>query len=134
MKKFKIFITCMVLYEFVMIVLLQVRDYCNGLFNYNFCATEHFKYILLCVMLPVLIMLFLWWWSDIMRIFNPECPQEQEKTFTDVLFEMIPKVYIKRFIIAAVIVALRKIVSRYPKTKNAVVDVFNLAKNMGKTK
>lgn len=114
-----------------MIILLQFRDYCTGLFNYNFCATEHFKYFLLCVMLPVSIMLFLWWWGDISRIFNSERPQE--KTFKDIFFEMIPKVYIKRFIIAAVIIALRKMILRYPKAKNAINDVLDLAKNMSKT-
>ena len=81
MRKIKIFITILVLYEFTVLTVLQIPDYCVWFFNRNFCAQIHFKYFLMCVLLPAMIGLIFWWTPEISRLFcKNRCQCEQENT------------------------------------------------------
>ena len=118
MQKIKIFITFFILYEFIAITVLQIPEFCFGIFNYNFCETGY-KYFLFCVMVPVLICLLFWWLPK-----KEETTQKQ--TFFDMLFDIVPPQYIKRFLIAAVIVGLRKFIMSHPKAKDFLSKVENI--------
>lgn len=117
MRKFKIFITCFILYEFVVITILQIRSFCDGIFNLNFCALDHYKYFLFCVMIPVLIGLVFWW------VPKKTNNNANEKTLKEILIDSIPKQYIKRFIIAAIIIGVRKFIMSYPRAKKFIDNV-----------
>lgn len=132
MRKFKIFVTIFVLYECVMLTLLQVYNYCVGVFNVNFCEYGAFKYFLLCIMLPVLCTIFIWWLPDITKLFcNKSCkiasPQPNE-TIHDVLREIISSKDIERFITAAIIMGIQKFAQSHPKTQavfDNLLDIIN---------
>lgn len=118
MRKFKIFTTVFILYEFALITILQIPEFCIGVFNYNFCEMSGFKYFLFCFMLPVLFCLMFWW--------MPKKEIKEKKSTTDILFDIIPPQYIKRFLIAVVIVGLRKFIMSHPKTKDFMNSVNNV--------
>ena len=122
MRKFKIFTTFFVLYEFVMITILQIHSFCIGVFNQNFCEMNHYKYFLFCVMIPVLIGLIFWW------IPKRNYDDTQEKTLKEILIDSIPKQYIKRYIIAAIIIGVRRFIMSYPRAKNFIDNVNNFLK------
>ena len=122
MRKFKIFITCFVLYEFVAITILQVQSFCYGIFNINFCEMNHYKYFLFCVMIPVLIGLIFWW------VPKKTDDDTQEKTLKEILIDSIPKQYIKRFVIAAIIIGVRRFIMSYPRAKKFIDNVNNFLK------
>ena len=131
MRKVKVFITIVVLYEFVILTILQIPDYCNAFFNYNFCETNHFKYFLMCLMLPGLFGLFLWWLPDIARLICPnKCAVKQEKDISikNIFNEIISKQDIEKFITAAIIMGIQKFASSHPKTTEAFDDVLDILK------
>lgn len=120
MKKFKIFTTLFIIYEFVIITILQIHNFCVGFFNYNFCNTAWYKYFLFCVMLPTLVCLLFWW--------MPRKEVETKKSSLDILFDLLTPQYIKRFLIAIVIVGLRKFIMSHPKAKDFFNDVNSVIK------
>lgn len=120
MKKLKIFTTLFIIYEFVVITILQIHNFCVGFFNYNFCNTDWYKYFLFCVMLPTLVCLLFWW--------LPRKEIETKKSSLDILFDLLPPQYIKRFLIAIVIVGLRKFIMSHPGTRNFMNDVKGVMK------
>lgn len=117
MYKFKIFTTVFVLYEFIVITILQIPNFCVSLFNYNFCEMNGFKYLLFCLMLPTLFGLMFWWLPK---------QKAEPKTIKETLFDMIPPQYIRRFLIAAVIVGLRKFMMSHPRTKDFVRNINDI--------
>lgn len=122
MRKLKIFITCFILYEFVAITILQIRNFCNYVFNLNFCEMNHYKYFLFCVIIPVLIGLVFWWIPK--RTYD----DVHEKTLKEILIDSIPKQYIKRFIIAAIIIGVRRFIMSYPRAKKFIDNVNGFLK------
>lgn len=131
MHGLKVFITIFVLYEFVMIILLQVPDYCIHVFNQNFCDDIAFKYFLICVVLPVLIGVFIWWIPDILRLLcNRGCKMNTPKeTIHDVLKQIILPQDIERLITAAIIMGIQKFSQTHPKTQAIFDDMLNALKN-----
>ncbi len=123
MRKIKIFITILVLYEFVILTVLQISNYCNAIFNNNFCATDNFKYFLLCVMLPVLVMLFFWWMPEIARPFcsnKCQCEMQQLESHKSTSPD------IEKLITAAIIMGVHKLAMRHPKTKKILDNISNV--------
>ena len=124
MQKFKIFLTCFVLYEFAAITILQIQSFCDVVFNHNFCELNNYKYFLFCIMIPVLMGLVYWWIPKI----SPDVVKE--KSLKEIFIDAIPKQYISRLITAAIIIGIKKFVSNYPKTKKILDNVLkNIAKN-----
>ena len=121
MRKFKIFTTFFVLYEFVMITILQIHSFCIGVFNQNFCETNY-KYFLFCVMIPILFGIIYWWMP------KTKIAQQQEKTFKEILLDTIPKQYLQRFIIAMIIVMVRKFIMSYPRAKEFFDNINDVLK------
>ena len=131
MRKIKIFITILSLYELTMLTVLGVSDYCLAWFNINFCISN-FKYFLMCIALPILIGLFIWWMPDIAKLFckKCECQIPEEKPIKNVLNEIISKQDIEKFITAAIIMGIQKFSVSHPKT----TEVFdNILKGVTKT-
>lgn len=132
MRKIKIFITVLLLYEFVMLTILQIPDYCVYWFNHNFCETNHFKYFLLCIMLPGVSGLFLWWIPEIARVLCPnKCNVKpaSETTIKNIFNEIISKQDIERFITAAIIMGIQKFASTHPKTQETFDNILDVLKN-----
>ena len=124
MRKFKIFLTCFVLYEFTVITILQIQSFCNVFFNHNFCELNNYKYFLFCMMIPVLIGLVYWWIPKT----TPDVTKE--KSLKEILIDAIPKQYISRLITAGIIIGIKKFASNYPKTKKMLNDILkNATKN-----
>ena len=72
-----------------MLTILQIPKFCTAFFNYNFCYVNNFKYFLLCIMLPVLIGLFVWWTPEMA---HAVCPNKCEtKTDTDKILQEFRK-------------------------------------------
>ena len=131
MRKIKTFITLIVLYEFAMLTILQVPDYCSAFFYDAFCYVGNFKYFLLCIMLPVLIALFVWWTPDIVRHLCPnKCmvKTDQENNVKDVLREIVSKTDIEKLITAAIIMGVQKFAQTHPKTTEVFDSILDVLK------
>ena len=132
MRKIKIFITVLVLYEFVMLTILQIPDYCSGIFNNNFCDTSTFKYFLLCIMLPALFGLFVWWLPDIGRLLCPNrcaIKPEPDPSLKSIFNEIISKQDIEKLITAAIIMGIQKFAKNNPKTTEVFDSILDVLKN-----
>lgn len=114
MQKFKVYTTIFILYEFVVITILRIPNFCGALFNNNFCNIGNYKYLLFCVMLPTLFGLVVWWMPK---------KSESQKSTSDILLDIFPPKYIKRFIIAMVIVGIRKFVMSHPRARDFINNV-----------
>ncbi|MFQ6695964.1 MAG: hypothetical protein ACLRFF_02940 [Alphaproteobacteria bacterium] len=139
MRKIKIFITILVLYEFVILTVLQISNYCNAIFNNNFCATDNFKYFLLCVMLPVLVMLFFWWMPDIARPFcknKCQCEETHLEQTSNIKEsrEIISRDDMERLVTGAIIMGIQKFASMHPKTTKAFNNIIDALQNTKKIK
>lgn len=139
MRKIKIFITILVLYEFVILTVLQISNYCNAIFNNNFCATDNFKYFLLCVMLPVLVMLFFWWMPDIARPFcknKYQCEETHLEQTSNIKEsrEIISRDDMERLVTGAIIMGIQKFASMHPKTTKAFNNIIDALQNTKKIK
>ncbi len=113
MQKTKIIITGLLLYEFIMITVLQIPNYCNAVFNINFCLMTSFKYFMLCVMVPVFLWLIIWWIPNVSGIF---C-QNKCKCETQTKSDTIPK-EIQHLIMAAIAFGIKKILEHRQKNKD----------------
>ena len=71
-------------------------------------------------MLPTLVCLLFWW--------MPRKEKETKKSSLDILFDLLTPQYIKRFLIAIVIVGLRKFIMSHPKAKDFFSDVNSVIK------
>ncbi len=131
MRKIKIFITVLALYEFTMLTILQIPEYCYGVFNFAFCEAGY-KYFLICIMLPALIGLFIWWVPEILRLFCKKCQCEEvePKTIKDVLHEIISKQDIEKFITTAIIMGIQKFVALHPKQKETFDNILDVIKKV----
>lgn len=139
MRKIKIFITILVLYEFVILTVLQISNYCNAIFNNNFCATDNFKYFLLCVMLPVLVMLFFWWMPEIARPFcknKCQCEETHLEQTSNIKEsrEIISRDDMERLVTGAIIMGIQKFASMHPKTTKAFNNIIDALQNTKKIK
>lgn len=131
MRKLKVFLTVIVLYEFVILTVLQIHSYCVSIFNNNFCAPGFFKYFLLCFMVPALTGVFSWWLPEIGRMCCPNkckcAPPEKEQN-------VLSKRDIEKFITAAIITGVQKFATKHPKTKNIFDNVLDIVKHTDTTK
>ena len=138
MRKFKIFITVFTIYEFIMLTVLQINSYCTGVFNVNFCDYGAFKYFLMCIMLPVMIAIFMWWVPDLARSFcNKSCepaPVESNESISDIFRNIVSKQDIERLMTAAIITGIQKFAKNYPKTKTIFGDILSVLKKPEKKK
>ena len=129
MRRFKIFTTIFVIYEFVMVIILHRLDYCVNFFELGFCEYENYKYVFMCALVPALIMIFMWWLSDIMRLFchgacNIQPMPQPNTTMRDVLKEIISPTDLERFITTAVIMGIQKFSKNHPKTADILDDIL----------
>ncbi len=111
MRKVKIFLTFFLLYEFAIISVLHINRSCVWLFNQNFCMDNFFKYFVMAVMVPGIIMMFVWW-----------LPKQKYKSAPDNY-----KNYLIKLVIVMAIVAMRHLTRKYPKTKrffNEIADAI----------
>ena len=131
MRKIKIFVTVLALYEFVMLTILQVPEYCYSVFNFSFCSVS-FRYFLMCIMLPSLIGLFIWWVPEILRVFckKCQCQETEPKTIKDILREIISKQDIEKFITTAIIMGIQKFVASHPKQKETFDNILDVIKKV----
>lgn len=103
MLKFKVFTTVFLLYEFVAISVLHINRSCGWLFGQKFCTIGNFRYFVLCVMIPVLIGLIIWW--------LPKKEKQYDKN------------YFVKFAVIVVFVAIRHLIRKYPKTRRFFDEV-----------
>ena len=114
-----------------MLTILQVPEYCYFVFNFSFCSVS-FKYFLLCIMLPSLIGVFIWWIPEILRMFckSCQCQKPEPKTIKDVLHEIISKQDIEKFITTAIIMGIQKFVASHPKQKETFDNILDVIKKV----
>ena len=133
MRKLKIFITIFVLYEFVMLSVLQIPTYCNAIFNYNFCAMYNFKYFLLCLMLPVLCGLVIWWTPEFARMLCPNKCACDKTSHTiknqDNDSDEMSKQYLEKLLTSAIMVGIHKFATSHPKTRETLDNIINTLTN-----
>ena len=129
MRRFKIFTTIFVLYELITVMVLHRLDYCSILFSLNFCEYNIYKYFLMCIMLPTLIAVFVWWLPEFAKIFcNKSCDTQtpiQPDTIHGVLHEIISKQDIERLVATAIITGIQKFAQTHPKTKRVFGDILD---------
>ncbi len=125
MRKFKIFITILLIYEFAILTILQIPRYCNGLFSSHFCDVS-FRYFLMCIVIPGLFGLFVWWLPQILRMFCGKCQCEvpHEKSVKDNIKEMASNQDIERLITAILVSGMQKFIANHPKTTETLSDIL----------
>lgn len=129
MRKTKIFITIFLLYEFVILTILQIPEYCIRFFNYNFCEYSSLKYFLMCIMLPVLVSLFVWWLPEISSLFcKNKCEPRKPETIKDIVREIVSIKDIERLITTAIIMGIQKFVNNHPKTTETFENILDIIK------
>ena len=136
MRKFKIFITVLLLYEFTILTILQIPRYCTGLFLSRFCGLP-FRYFLMCLLVPCVVALFVWWLPEISRIFCGKCQCEalREKPIKDKVKEIVSDQDIERLVTAVLISGIKKFVANHPKTTETLSDVLKtFVKNKSKNR
>ncbi len=124
MRKIKIFITVLLIYEFAMLTILQIPHYCMGIFSGHFCSVS-FRYFFVCIVVPGLFGVFLWWVPEISRFFCKRCQCEipYEKTVSNKVSEITSKQIIEHLITTALIAGIDKFASNHPKTKKKIQDI-----------
>ena len=135
MRKAKFILTIFLLYEFVMVSVLQIPGYCEKVFNNNFCLMAGYPYWLMCVILPVSIMLFIWWVPDIAKLIcrnscNIKRDIEPNNEIKDVLHEIVSAKDIERLITAAIIMGIQKFASNHPETKKTFDNILDVIKKV----
>lgn len=142
MRKLKIFITILMLYEIVVVTILQISGFCNTFFNRGFCEAGNFKYFLMCFVLPGLLMLLLWWMPELSRQFcknkcqcqceeqNLAQPQHPQKETDDI----ISRDDMERLVTGAIIMGIQKFASMHPKTTKAFNNIITALQNTKKIK
>lgn len=130
MRKIKIYVTILLLYEFIILTILQMPDWCITVFNLNFCNMS-FAYLLMCVIIPSLFCLLGWWWPEISGLFCKKCQCEmpEDKPIRDMLKDIISKQDIEKFITAAVIMGIQKFTATHPKAKETFSNILDLFDN-----
>ena len=112
MHRIKVFLTILILYEFMVLTILQIPSYCIYIFNSNFCAQIHFKYFLLCVMLPAMTGLVFWWAPEVSRLFcKNKCQCEPENN------NILSKQNLERLLTAIITMGLEKFLEYRTKNK-----------------
>lgn len=139
MRKIKIFITLFVLYEFLIITVLQIPGYCRAFFNHGFCNANNFKYFLMCVMVPGLLGLFFWWIPEMLRMCcRGKCQCEEThfetKSTKKESGEIIPQEALEHLISAAIIMGVKKFTKSHPKTTKVFDEVIDAVKKAKKKK
>ena len=142
MRKIKIFITVLILYEFVISTILQISGFCNTFFNRGFCDAGSFKYFLMCVMVPGLLILFFWWLPEILRTCcRNKCQCNEIHTETKPIqketSEIISREDMERLVTSAIVIGIQKFAAMHPKTTKAfnnIVDVLKNTKTIKKNK
>ena len=139
MRKIKIFITLLFLYEFVITTILQVPGFCNTFFNRGFCDVGNFKYFLMCIMLPGLLILFFWWMPDMARPFcknKCQCDEmHSEQTINpEETHEIISRDDMERLVTGAIVMGIQKFASMHPKTTKAFNNIIGALQNTKKIK
>ena len=139
MRRIKIFITIFVLYEFVMSTILQIPGTCNALFNHGFCEASNFKYFLMCVMVPGLLILFFWWMPDIARPFcknKCQCDEtnSEQKPIQKAANEIISHDDLERIVSTAIVLGIQKFATLHPKTSKFLDNIVDALKNTKKIK
>ena len=138
MRKIKIFITIFVLYEFVMSTILQIPGACNTFFNRGFCEASNFKYFLMCLMVPGLLILFFWWMPDIARPFCKNKCQCDESCIEQKPIQkesIISHDDLERIVTSAIVLGIHKFAALHPKTTKVfdnIVDALNNTKKIKK--
>lgn len=74
----------------------------------------------MCVVVPSLVGLLVWWLPEMSRMFCKKCECETP-------MEPVPttKQYIEKLVVALAIVAIQKFISRRPKIKKILDEVLN---------
>ena len=112
-----------------MLTVLQVPGFCTAWFNKNFCYVSGFKYFLLCIMLPVLVGLLMWWMPEITRAMCAQkCKTEPDVTIKNIFNEIVSKQDIEKFIIAAIVMGIQKFANAYPKTAETFDNILDAVK------
>jgi len=128
MRKIKTVITILVLYEFVMLTILQIPNYCIAFFNKNFCSAYNFKYFLMCVMLPALVGLVMWWAPEIARALCPNrcsCDASRSKAPKDIDRGDMSNQYLEKLITSAIMLGVHKFAARHPKTRETLNSIIS---------
>lgn len=125
MRKLKVFLTILLLYEFTILTVLQIPRYCVGFFTPHFCNIS-FRYFFMVIVLPALITLFVWWMPEISRLFCRKCQCEvpHEKSIKDNVKEIVSDQDIERLISAIIVAGMQKFVSKHPKTTETLSDII----------
>ena len=137
MRKIKIFITIFVLYEFVMSTILQIPGACNTFFNRGFCEASNFKYFLMCLMVPGLLILFFWWMPDIARPFcknKCQCDESRIEQKPIQKESIISHDDLERIVTSAIVLGIHKFAALHPKTTKVFDNIVDALKNTNKTK
>ena len=124
MRKLKIFVTILTLYEFAMLTILQIPRYCGGFFNANFC-TNSLKYFFLCIIVPSMVILFAWWLPEISRVFCGKCQCEPHQDKQTSFKEVISNQEIERFLVALTVAGIQKFIMKHPKTTKTMNDILD---------
>lgn len=120
MRRLKIFLTIIIIYEFIVVSVLHSQQYCTNFFALNFCEYQQYKYLFMCVMLPALVGVILWWWPKTLDI-SKSCNTENDDN-------TITRNDIEYFVSGLFLMAIQHFFKKHKKTESIFFDILNAMK------
>lgn len=122
MRKFKIITTIFIIYEFLVIMVLHRQSYCNMFFDLIFCEYGAYRYFFMCVMVPVLTFVILWWLSSISC--KKTCDIEKDLSPDNT----ITRGDIEYFVSSLLLIIMQHFFKKHKKTESVFMDILNAMK------
>lgn len=81
MKKF---VTILVIYEIIAIMVLSDYSTCKEIFERSFCEHDGFQYLVICGFVPGILGLLFWWWPEIKKALSDGNEQKTQQNYTKI--------------------------------------------------
>ena len=137
--KSKICFTVLVIYETIAITVLHMTRICSAMFGQNFCADGGYKYILACVLIPLLAMVIAMWINEIFEAEHRRHSMMHKakdafshvfENLRDRIAEKATPADIEKFLTAAVLIGIQHYSAKHPRAKAMLKEIFDAG--MGK--
>lgn len=131
--KTKLCLTILALYEIAAVVLLHIPRTCDAIFCTSLCDDHIFKYFVVCIALPLVILMILMWIRELVHAVRRRrsLAYRAKAAVSDMVSDIshrikrtISSADMERYLTAALIVGLKKYSARHPGAQDAFGRVF----------
>ncbi|MCQ2599213.1 MAG: hypothetical protein MJ187_02420 [Alphaproteobacteria bacterium] len=128
MLKLKTALTVVCLYEIITATFMHVSKTCNVVFGDVFCADSPFKYFVICIAVPLLVLIGIMWWRELIakrRRKNSVLGRARYMIkdiaimLRDRVAQNVSAVDLEKVLMAALVFGIRKYAEKHPQVRNA---------------